>query len=125
MKKLFFMILTILLTACSPSNDINAVNCERAGLINKSIRMVLKADQDNDQQMRDLAICFGAEMYDVDNNSLKEILNSEVKEQDFILNTLKTCQTKLQNITKNDFDIMARKALRASEVARKYDTCFK
>lgn len=126
MKKLFFIACMLLVSACSQSdNNKNLIDCERTGLINKSVRMVLQADKDNDKQMRDLAICFGAEVYDTDNDSLKDILNSEAKEKEFMLKTLTFCQTKLQNITTEEFNIMAKKALRASEYARQHDSCFK
>lgn len=126
MKKLFFTICILLVSACSQSyNNKKLIDCERTGLINKSARMVLQADKDHDKQMMNLAICFGAEVYDTDNDSLKEILNSEAKEKEFMLKTLTFCHTKLQNITPEEFNIMAKKALRASEYAKQHDSCFK
>lgn len=126
MKKLFFIASMLLVSACSQSDkDRHLIDCKRAGLINKSVRMVLQADKDNDIQMRNLAICFGAEVYNADNNSLKEILNSEEKEQKFMLKTLKVCQAKLQNITPEEFNTMAKNALRASEFSKGKNSCFK
>ncbi len=125
MKKLFFTMCILLVSACSQSdNNKNLIDCERTGLINKSVRMVLQADKDNDKQMRDLALCFGVEVYDADNKTLKEIANSEAKEKDFMLKTLMYCQNKLKNISDTDFAIMAKKALKATEFAKNHNSCF-
>ena len=125
MKKLFLIVCIILISACSQSSDDKRlIDCERTGLINKSVRMVLQADKDNDTQMRDLAVCFGVEVYEADNKSLKEIANSEAKEKDFMLKTLMYCQNKLKNISDTDFAIMAKKALKATEFAKSHNSCF-
>lgn len=125
MKRLFLIICALLISACSQSDkDRHLIDCERAGLINKSIRMALQADKANDTQMKNLAICFVAEVYNADDNSLKEILNSEEKEQNFMLKKLRFCQAKLQNITPEEFNTMAEKALMASEFSKGQSSCF-
>lgn len=125
MKKILFILSVLFIAACSQvDSDIQRINCKRTHLINTGMKLVLKADNENDTEMKNIAICFTATMYEIDKDSLKRAANSESVEKKLMWDILVSCQNKVKNLTNKEFVAMSQNALKASNFSKQHESCF-
>lgn len=124
-KILLMLSILCIMASCSQTDkDIQLINCKRTQLINTGMKLTLKAENDNDIEMKNMAICFTARMYEVDKESLQRAIDSESAEKKLMWDVLASCQIKVKNITDKEFVVMSQSALKASEFSKQHKNCF-
>lgn len=122
MKKLLLILPILFISACSHSDK--DIDCERAKLISNAMYQGHLAAEENNVDMRNMYVCFISTIYELDNNKLKPILNSEEKKKTLATDIFMSCGSKIINITQPQLEAMAQQAMKAAEFLKQHKSCF-
>ena len=123
MKKFFVIFLSLFVACCSQSDKYHDINCKRVDLITKAAQMTLMGKEENDKELADIGVCITGEMYKLENSIVKEVLHSEEKGKLLMTNLAILCAKKLKTMTKQEYDTMAKEAIKALELSKSATDC--